>query len=177
MNTTLSKISCLMLTTAALAWGGAAQAQGAASSSAWWPAAYNSYVGLNAGRGQFDQGRGDAYSLYVGAMWTPQFGLELGGTDFGRGAQAEAYGFHLSGVARLPLNETFSLFGRLGLMYSRSEAGGARDTGFGETYGLGLDANITRQWAAVVQFDRSAVHFANGRDRINMASVGLKYRY
>jgi hypothetical protein len=110
-------------------------------------------------------------------MWTPQFGLELGGTDFGRGSQSEAYGFHLSGVGRLPLNETFSVFGKLGLMYSRSDTGGLRDTGFGETYGIGMDANISRQWAAVLQYDRSTVHFATGRDRINMASVGFKYRY
>ncbi len=179
MNTSLRKISSLMLTTAALVCGSAAQAQsaGSSTSSGWWPASYNSYVGLNAGRSHFDQGHGDAYSLYVGGMWTPQFGLELGGTDFGRGSQSEAYGFHLSGVGRLPLNETFSLFGKLGLMYSRSDTGGLRDTGFGETYGIGMDANISRQWAAVLQYDRSAVHFATGRDRINMASVGFKYRY
>jgi hypothetical protein len=31
--------------------------------------------------------------------------------------------------------------------------------------------------AAVLQYDRAAVHFASGRDRVNLASVGLKYRY
>jgi hypothetical protein len=69
------------------------------------------------------------------------------------------------------------LFGKLGLMYSRSETGGVRDSGYGETYGLGVDISINRQWAGVLQYDRSAVHFSGGRDRMNLTSVGLKYRY
>jgi opacity protein-like surface antigen len=80
-------------------------------------------------------------------------------------------------VGRLPLNDTFTAFAKVGLQYSRSDAGGVRDTGFGETVGVGMDISLTRQVAAVLQYDRAAVHFATGRDRVNLASVGLKYRY
>ena len=45
------------------------------------------------------------------------------------------------------------------------------------TVGVGMDISLTRQVAAVLQYDRAAVHFATGRDRVNLASVGLKYRY
>jgi len=182
VNSSLVIISGALLSACALVLGGAAQAQtaggtGSQSSSDWWPSAYTGYIGLNGGRSDFKQGHGDAYSLYVGGMWNPNLGLELGGTDFGRGTNSEAYGFYLSGVGRIPLNDTFSLFGKLGLMYSRGETGGVRDSGFGETYGLGMDVTINRQWAGVLQYDRSTVHFVSGRDRMNLTSVGLKYRY
>ncbi len=154
-----------------------AQAQTASSGSDWWPSSIQSYVGLNGGRSHFNDGRGDAYSLYVGTAWPTGFGLEAGGTDFGRGGNTEAYGFYLAGVGRIPVNDTISLFGKLGLMYSRSDNAGARDHGTGETYGLGMDVSITRQLAAVLQYDRSAVHLNTGRDRISVTSLGLKYRY
>lgn len=134
-------------------------------------------MGLNAGRSHFDQGRGDAYTLQLGTIWPSQFGLEAGATDFGRAHNTEAYGFYLAGIGRLPISDTFAVFGKLGLMYSRTDNAGVRDTGYGETYGVGVDISMTRQLAAVLQYDRSAVHLNTGRDRVNMTSVGLKYRY
>ena len=181
MNSSLKKISGVVLSACALLLGGAVQAQTAGSNpstaSQWWPSAYKGYVGLNGGRSEFNQGHGNAYSLYVGGMLNPNWGMELGGTDFGNGTRSSAYGFYLSGVGRLPLNDTFSLFGKLGLMYSRGDTSGNRDSGYGETYGLGLDVSINREWAGVLQYDRSAVHFFDGRDRMNLVSVGLKFRY
>ena len=177
MYPTIRKFTSLVLTGTALLMGNTGYAQTANAASDWWPASDRAYIGLNAGRSHFDQGRGDAYNLYVGGMWTPQLGVEIGGTDFGHSQNAKAYGFYVSGVGRLPLNETFAVFGKVGMMYSRSDTGGARDTGFGETYGVGADINVSRQVAAVVQYDRSAVHFVGGRDRVNLASVGLKFRY
>ncbi len=177
MKSFIFKAPFLALSAAALMLSQPTQAQTAGSGSDWWPSSVQSYVGFNAGRSHFDQGRGDAYSLYVGTQWPSQVGLEAGGTDFGRAASTEAYGFYLAGVGRLPLNDSISVFGKLGLMYSRSNNAGARDNGFGETYGVGLDVGITRQFAAVLQYDRSAVHINTGRDRINMTSLGLKYRY
>ncbi len=181
MNSSLIKKSGVLLGACMLLLGSAVHAQTAGSNpstgSQWWPSAYTGYVGLNGGRSEFRQGDGDAYSLYVGGMANPYWGLELGGTDFGNGTRSSAYGFYLSGVGRLPLNDTFALFGKLGVMYSRSDTSGARDSGYGETYGLGLDVTINREWAGVLQYDRSAVHFIDGRDRMNLVSVGLKFRY
>jgi len=171
----LRKLSLIALSTASIM-AGPAHAQ-TTGESGWWPTSTLSYIGLNAGRSHFDQGRDDAYSVYVGTHWPSQFGLEAGGTDFGRARNTEAYGFYLTGVGRIPLNDTFALFGKFGLMYSRSDNAGARDHGLGETYGVGVDIHINRQLAAVVQYDRSAMHLNTGRDRINMASLGLKFRY
>ena len=177
MYPSIRKFSALLMTSAALLAGGAAQAQSADSSGGWWAPSERGYIALTGGRSHFDQGRGDAYSLAVAGFWTPQMGLEVAATDFGRSNTAEAYGFSISGVGRLALNETFTAFAKLGLQYSRSDAAGVRDTGAGETPGVGVDISLTRQMAAVLQYDRAAVHFASGRDRVNLASVGLKYRY
>lgn len=182
MNSSLKKISGVVLGACALLLASAAHAQTTGSDTSqanydWWPSAYKGYVGLNGGRSEFSQGHGDAYSLYIGGMWNPNWGLELGATDFGRGSNAEAYGFNVSAVGRMPINDTFALFGKLGVLYSRSDTGGARDSGYGETYGVGMDISFNRQWAGVLQYDRSAVHFVTGRDRMNLTSVGLKYRY
>ena len=178
MYPSIRKISALLMTSAALLVGAGAQAQSADSSSgSWWAPSERGYVALTGGRSHFDQGRGDAYSLAVAGFWTPQMGLEVAATDFGRSSTADAYGFSVSGVGRLALNDTFTAFAKLGLQYSRSDASSVRDTGFGETMGVGVDISLTRQVAAVLQYDRAAVHFASGRDRVNLASVGLKYRY
>lgn len=176
MHSSLRKLSLVALGAASVLASALAQAQ-TSEAGHWWPSSTQSYIGLNGGRSHFDPGRGDAYTLSVGTLWPSQFGLEAGATDLGRAHNTEAYGFYLAGVGRLPINETFAVFGKLGLMYSRTDNAGARDTGYGETYGVGVDISMTRQLAAVLQYDRSAVQLNTGRDRVNMASVGLKYRY
>jgi hypothetical protein len=173
----IRKAPILALSAAAFILSAPAQAQSSSAGTDWWPTSMQSYVGLNGGRSHFNSGRGDAYSLYVGTMWPSSMGLEAGGIDFGRAGGTDAYGFYLAGVGRLPLNDTFAVFGKLGVLYSRSDNAGARDNGFGETYGVGVDVGITRQLMAVLQYDRSAVHLNTGRDRINTTSLGLKYRY
>lgn len=189
MSTSIRTLSGIALALAALAGGVGAQAQTSTSSSnrmgssydgnSWYAPAGGRYFGLNAGRADFPgSGNGDAYSLYAGGMWSQNFGLELGATDFGKDQGRKAYGFNLSAVGRVPLTPAFSLFGKLGGMYSRTEnAANIKDSGWGETYGVGVDFNFTQNLSAVLEYDRSRVKFAGDKDHINMTSVGLKYRY
>lgn len=186
MSTSIRTLSGIVLAVAALAGGVAAQAQSTSSgrsssydSSSWYAPAGGRYIGFNAGRADFPgSGNGDAYSLYAGGMWGQNFGLELGANDFGKSEGRKAYGFNLSAVGRVPLTPAFSLFGKLGGLYSRTEnAAGIKDSGWGETYGVGVDFNFTQNLSAVLQYDRSRVDFAGDKDHINMTTVGLKYRY
>jgi opacity protein-like surface antigen len=149
------------------------------SGSNWYAPAGGRYIGLNAGRSDFPgSGSGDAYSLYTGGMVNQTLGLEFGATDFGKSEGRDAYGFNLSGVARIPLTPAFSLFGKLGGLYSRTEnSAGTKDSGWGETYGVGVDFNFTQNLTAVLQYDRSRLKFAGDKDHIHVTSVGLKYRY
>lgn len=190
MSTSIRKLSGIVLAAAGLALGAAAQAQSSTTTTgrsmgssydgtSWYAPAGGRYIGFNAGRADFPgNGQGDAYSLYTGGMWGQNFGLEFGARDFGRSNGREAYGFNLSAVARVPLTPAFSLFGKVGGLYSRTEnAAGVKDNGWGETYGVGVDFNFTPRLTAVLEYDRSRVDFAGDKDHINVTSVGLKYRY
>ncbi len=192
MTTSIRTLSGIALALAALAGGVGAQAQSGTSSTSrsmgssydgtstsWYAPAGGRYIGLNAGRAEFPgNGHGDAYSLYAGGMWGQNFGMELGANDFGKSEGRKAYGFNLSAVGRVPLTPAFSLFGKLGGLYSRTEnAVGTKDSSWGETYGVGVDFNFTQNLTAVLEYDRSRVKFAGDKDHINMTSVGLKYRY
>lgn len=191
MSTSIRTLSGIALALAALAGGVGAQAQTSTSStsrpmgssydggSSWYAPAGGRYMGFNAGRADFPgTGRGDAYSLYAGGMWGQNFGMEFGANDFGRSDDRKAYGFNLSAVGRVPLTPAFSLFGKLGGLYSRTEnAANVKDSGWGETYGVGVDFNFTQSLSAVLAYDRSRVKFAGDKEHINVTSVGLKYRY
>lgn len=192
MSKSISKLSGIVLAMAGLALGAAAQAQTSPSStprssmnsssdsdSTWYaPAAGGRYIGLNAGRTDYSgSDKGDAYGIYVGGMWNQNWGLEFGASDFGSDNSRKAYGFNLSAVGRMPLTPAFSLFGRLGALYGRTELNGVKDSGWGETYGVGVDFNFTQNLTAVLAFDRSHLKFAGDRDHIQVTSVGLKYRY
>ncbi|MES2978259.1 MAG: outer membrane beta-barrel protein [Pseudomonadota bacterium] len=170
--------------------------------SQWYRPAGGSYIGFNAGRSDFGgscgatqivqlncDNTGDAYSLYTGGMWNKNFGVELGINDFGRidraGGTTKAYGFNISLVGSIPLTQSFSVFGKLGTIYGRTTTSAnaltglasGSDNGWGSTYGLGVNFDITPQLAAVVQVDQSNLRFVNGKDHINTTSVGLKYRF
>lgn len=192
MSTSIRKLSGIVLALTGLALGAAAQAQSSTTTtmtnrsmdssyggSSWYAPAGGRYIGFNAGRSDIPGAdKGDAYSLYTGGMWGQNLGLELGLNDFGSSQGRKAYGFNLSAVGRVPLTPAFSLFGKLGGLYSRSEsAGGVKDSGWGETYGVGVDFNFTQNLTAVLQYDRSRVDFAGDKDHINVTTVGLKYRY
>lgn len=185
MSTPLRTLSSLLLAAASLTLGASAWAQsgrGTGSTydgSSWYSPSGGRYIGFNAGRSDYPgPGTGDAYALYTGGTWGQNFGMEFGARDFGRSNGLDAYGFSLSAVARLPLNEVFAVYGKLGGIYGRTKnAAGAKDTGWGETYGVGVDFNLTSKLSALLEYDRSRLDFVGGRDHINVTSVGLKYRY
>lgn len=190
MSTPIRTLSRIVLAVAAVASVASALAQSSTSTTgrgmstsydggtSWYAPAGGRYLGVNAGRADFPgAGTGDAYSIYTGGMWSQNFGLEFGANDFGDNADRHAYGFNLSAVGRVPLTPAFSLFGKLGGLYSRTSAAGVKDSGWGETYGVGVDFNFTQNLTAVLQYDRSRVSFVGDKDHISTTSVGLKYRY
>ena len=121
MSKSIRALSGIVLATASLAMGANALAQSSSSTTAgndmnangtWYAPAGGRYLGLNAGRTDYPGShKGDAYSLYMGGMWSPNWGMEFGATNFGSDSGNDAYGFNLSAVARLPLTPAFSVFG------------------------------------------------------------------
>jgi len=198
------KLLRLVLATAALAQAAGAQAQSSSSSTGmggfqmYTPG--TGYIGISAGRSYFDLGsgvgafntddKGSAYSIYGGSFFNPNFGLELGYIDFGNitrgGGTSDAQGVNLSLVGRVPLGQAFSLSGRLGSTYGRTEvssvlASGIRpgkESGFGFSYGLGAEYAFNQNLSAVLRYDEHDLKYiGSGRDSVGVASVGLKYRF
>lgn len=205
MKKTLRTLTGAAAAVAALALSAGAQAQTtdtttsssgmmySGSGAGWYPAG-NRYIGLNAGRADLGgnclincDNNVDAYSIYTGGMWNKNFGLELGATDFrdftrGLGA-VSAYGFSIKAVGVLPLSQSLSAFAKAGTIYGRTQGSldglnpGARDSGWGSTYGVGVSFDVTPSLAAVLEYDQSNLRFAGDKEHINTTSVGLKYRF
>lgn len=196
--------SSLLVAVAALAAAASAQAQSSNMSSSgggfsmYTPGA--SYIGLNAGKSKFSLNNGvggfgsenkdTSYNIYAGSYFNPNFGLELGYTDFGKvnraGGTTKAEGINLSLVGKFPLSPSFNLLGKLGSTYGRTNTSSAlasgipsgRESGFGVSYGLGAEFAFTPVLSAVVQYDEHDLKFSGGsKDRVSSGTVGLRYRF
>jgi OOP family OmpA-OmpF porin len=164
----------------------------------WIPHTTHGYLGINLGRSDFDVSCSGGFrcdrtdwggKISLGGMATPNFGVEVGYVNVGEadrdGGSTEAQGINISAVGVLPLSTSFSLVGRLGTTYgwtdtSASSQSGA-DTGsahgFGLSYGAGLLLDLSRDWAAVLEWDRYRFRFEGGRDDVDLYSIGLKYKF
>jgi OmpA-OmpF porin, OOP family len=196
-------VSVIAIACASLATVSVAQAQTNTSRSGSGFSMYSpgsSYIGFNAGKSDFSLGNGTglfsgddkdtAYNIYAGSFFNPYMGLELGYTDFGKakrgGGDTKAMGFNLSLVGKYPLGSSFNLLGKVGTTYGRTEVSSlpgsgvtsGKENGFGVSYGVGAEYLFTPQLSAVAQYDEHRLKFAGtGRDRIGVASLGLRYRF
>lgn len=162
--------------------------------------ANSSYVGVNIGKSDFSLGNGiglfpsdqrdTAYNIYAGSYFNPNFGLELGYTNFGEIARAggttKAQGVNLSLVGMYPLTSSFHLLGKVGTTYGRTDVSSSplsgvasgSESGFGLSYGLGVEYAFNPQLSAVLQYDEHNMKFAGtGREGIGATTVGLRYRF
>ena len=201
--TVLKSLTLIAAASLALAAGAQAQTTStttSASSSYSMNSPGSRYIGFNVGKSNFKLNNGlgafpsdskdTSYSLYGGSYLNPNFGVELGYTDFGRvsraGGSTRADGVNLSVVGRLPLSPSFNVLGKLGTTYGRTDVSAApasgvtsgRETGFGVSYGLGVEYAFTPAVSAVLQYDEHKLRFVNnGRDTVGTASVGLRYNF
>ena len=159
-----------------------------------------SYVGVNVGSSNYSLGNGfgpftsdnkdTVYNIYTGTFFTPNFGFELGYTNFGKieraGGSTKAQGINLSLVGRAPITQSFNIFGKLGTTYGRTEVSAfpgtgiayGKENGFGVSYGIGAEYSFNPQLSAVLQYDEHKLKFAgDGGDRVNATTVGLRYRF
>jgi OOP family OmpA-OmpF porin len=159
------------------------------------------YVGLNVGRPEYDSGCGSdatlvcddpdaAWRLYTGGMFNPFFGVELSYVDMGEadraGGQTHSRGVDLSLVGRMPLAQSFSVFGKLGATYGRTKVSAlgssglvtGTETGFGPSIGAGLSFDLGQQWSVLVEWNRHDFRFPGGeREEVASNSLGVKYLF
>ena len=204
MQSLIRTLSGTVLAVAALTAVAGAHAQssgsGSTASTYSWYAPGSTYMGLNVGKTHYSlnsgvggfasDSRDTSYNIYGGGYFNRNFGMELGYTDFGKIARAggttKAEGINLSLVGRWPLSSSFSLVGKLGTTYGRTNVSSAlasgiasgRESGLGWSYGLGAEYAFTPNWSAVLQWDEHDLKFSgSGRDSISSTTVGLKYRF
>lgn len=165
--------------------------------SAWVPP--SGYVGLNLGRPSYRLDCGPAgcdqpelsAQVYVGGMFSRHLGAELGYLRMGEagrgsGAEVRAEGVNFSLVGRADIGAGVGLVGRLGTTWGRTRMAAppgsglatGRASGWGPSYGLGLDWAFSDNWSAVLDWQRHRFDFA-GDDNgwVRSTSIGLKYRF
>lgn len=159
------------------------------------------YVGLNIGKPEYDSSCGNlpglacddpdtSWRLYTGGMFNPYFGLELGYLDMGEaeraGGEAHSRGVNLSLVGRLPLAQSFSIFGKVGTTYGRTEVSAlagsglatGTESGFAPSIGAGLSFDLTQQFSVLLEWDRHDFRFPGGeREEVASNSLGVKYMF
>jgi len=196
MRSLIRNFSATVLAAAALTAAAGAQAQ---SNYALY-APGSAYIGLNVGQSDFSLNNGlggfpsdnhdTTYNFYTGSYFNPYFGAEIGYTHFGKitraGGDTKAEGINLSLVGRMPLSPQFSLLGKLGTTYGRTDVSSlpgsgiasGSESGFGMSYGLGAEYMFSPQLSGVLQYDEHRLKFAGGdRDTVSATTVGLRYRF
>jgi opacity protein-like surface antigen len=166
-----------------------------------WRGDFWGYVGIGAGESKFDNNcarrdifacdqRDTAWKAWAGGKFNPFWGLEAGYTDFGKvqasGGDTKAWAANLTLVGNVPLAANrFDVFGKLGGLYGRTDVHADPSTlfdtghksGWGWTYGVGADWNITPNFAVRVDWDRYKMDFVGGRRDLDMASAGVQFRF
>jgi OmpA-OmpF porin, OOP family len=144
------------------------------------------YIGGNLGQSDVDElGEKDtSFKILGGYQINRNFGVELGYTDFGKvdsgGVTFKGTAIELVGVGSLPINDKFSVFGKLGFAMGDGEASGGgvtvSDDSVEVTYGIGVKYNITPVFGVTAEY-QAYPDFANGATDVSVFSIGVVYRF
>jgi len=151
-----------------------------------------------------------AWKIFGGYQITPQLAVEVGYNDFGRissdasavvggstfagNAKIDATAFELTGVGSLPLGHQFSLYGKLGVYYAKTESSAdirqttapfasasasASDHNSKFTFGAGARYDVTKNIGIRAEWQRyNKVGSSNtGEGDIDVLSIGGLYRF
>ncbi len=157
------------------------------------------YIGISGGRSRYDLATGpagvghddsdSAWKITTGGYFHQNIGVEVAYLHFGRAhrldGRTKGEGINLSLVGRAPLGERLELFAKAGTTYSRTSTTGlstygvrtGKNDGFGLSYGAGASWAFTPNIAAVLEWERHRLRFADSTSPTDMATVGLRYRF
>lgn len=179
---------------------GAAQAQTAASTlAANADTAPHAYIGLGVGvvSDTVAGGRRANAKIFGGYEFDRNWGVEAGFTRFRTSdfyywdgnqqgtvndGHVKSYRSYAAGKYTVPLNENFSAYGKFGLSYSVRKVSvpkaglGYTDRDTGLYAGLGAQYKLTKNVAAVVEYERFGKRKENG-PKADVYSIGLKYGF
>ena len=135
-----------------------------------------------AGAGVSCDDKDTSYNLFVGYDFNRLFAAELGYVNFGEAkasgpgvsATFEPTAFEAVGVAKWPVWQNVSVYGKLGAFRWDVDARNASETGTDLTYGVGVRYSFTRNWAAQLEWRRyNDVGDSNRTGQSDIEVVGI----
>jgi opacity protein-like surface antigen len=157
------------------------------------PYVSGSYGGYKSHGGDFED-ENDLLGAAVGYQFSPFFALEAEYIDFGNFGEDEVEGklkgFGLGAVGRLPLTDSFGVYGKAGAFASAFDVDAFNES---ETYdevspfvGAGVDFRVTPHLTAFAEYNRYNVDIdkedfngqvTNSGPEFDTGRVGLKYQF
>lgn len=171
------------------------------------PAFSQAYVGGSIGQSDIDDeiasglitsgsvdGKDSAFKVFGGYMFNRNFGIEGAYVDLGEvsysgffggssvtGGSVEVTGFNVSALGAYPINEQFSVFGKIGMFLWKAEAsdttGGvpfsAKDDGADVSFGVGVGYNFTRNLGVRAEWEMFKTDDADA----TLLSVGVAWKF
>ncbi len=114
-----------------------------------------------------------SWGIFGGFQFNQNVALEVGYTDFGTvaGGLIKFTGFDVAAVGTLPINQQFSLFGRLGMASVKEDfsLAGLSASRTAPTFGIGGQFNVNQQFGIRLAYDRYA--FGDGTI-FNQGNIG-----
>jgi OOP family OmpA-OmpF porin len=134
------------------------------------------------------------FKLGGGYMFNKNFGVEAAYVDLGKekftapgvSADAKASGEVVAALGVWPLNDQFSLLGRLGAINAtvKVSGGGAdvKSTDVKVTYGIGGAYNLNKQFSVRLEWDRydklgNSDPNSTGESTVDLISLGVAYKF
>lgn len=154
-------------------------------------------VGLASSMDDTDTG----YKLQLGYKFTPNWAIEGGYVDLGKlnynatytggsaSGEVKASGWNIAGVGTYPLNDQFSLFGKLGVIDAKvkgslndttGNSGSIRKTKWNTNWGLGANYNLSKQWGLRAEWERFSKlgdSGSIGESNVDLLSVGVVFKF
>lgn len=136
------------------------------------------YLGAGVGSSKTDN-REDSWKLYGGYQFNPTWGVELGYNDLGQYRGADMESWSLAGTGTMPLNERWSLLGKLGAAFNRPQFAGADDR-TALLVGLGVGYSLSRNVGLRVEYEdfgRLSKGGVGSGSKGNNVSLSMKYLF
>lgn len=125
---------------------------------------------------------GTGFKIYGGFQFNKYLGAEVGYVDFGKfdvtaGSTGDlsATAYTVAAVGTLPLNESFALYGKVGMWMWKSKSsipGTTGDDGTDIFYGAGVRYNFNKNWGLTLDVEQY-----DSDDSVTMTSLGVRYKF
>jgi len=142
------------------------------SAGAFAQAAPGFYIGAEIGQADFGSSDDTSFKFLGGYQVNQYFAAELGYGMLADKGGTEITALELVGIGAFPINNQFSVFGKLGFASVDFETAGSSNDGTELTYGLGVQFDFTPKVGVRGQWQRYDTD-----QEVDVLSIGVIYRF